>query len=153
MSDITSASTIISAGRERPGSARTRRDVALAGAVSASAALSVAVAAFTEHRGAATLGSGVEWQLLLLLRFMAAVKTAMVLGACGLVHWRFGRAIAHPVALAYGASVAVMAAAPALIWSLSHVAIGAGLFHLGLLGFLVTAWRDDGVASALRSRR
>lgn len=87
---------------------------------------------------------GYEDKLVLLLRFMAAMKTAGVVAAALLVHWRLSRPIAPRLALGYGAALVLMAAAPGLIWSLAHVGLAAGLFHAGLLAFLVLAWRDDG---------
>lgn len=36
-------------------------------------------------------------------------------------------------------------AATGLIWSLGTIVIGAVMFHVGVLAFLVLAWRDDAV--------
>lgn len=85
-----------------------------------------------------------ESTLLLLLRFMAAMKFLAVLGAAGAVHWRLMAPIEGRLGAAYGAALLVMAVAPGLIWSLGGIALGALLFHVGLLTFLYLAWKDDG---------
>ena len=92
-------------------------------------------------------GSGdMEWQLVLLLRFMAVVKGAMVVGALALVQWRLRRPASARLALGYAAALTTMALAPGLIWSLAAIAPGAACFDAGLLLYLVLAWRDDAVA-------
>ena len=88
---------------------------------------------------------GMEWQLVFLLRFMAAVKAGLVLGALGLAQWRLRRPASDRLAAGYGLALAAMAAAPGLIWSLSAIASGAACFHAGLLLYLVLAWRDEAV--------
>ena len=102
-------------------------------------------AGFVAGRATAGDASGMEWQLAVLLRFMAAVKGLMVLGALGLTQWRVRAPASGALALAYGAALALMAAGPGLIWSLSHIAVGAAAFHAGLLLYLVLAWRDGAV--------
>lgn len=87
-----------------------------------------------------------EWQLALLLRFMAIVKGAMALGALALTQWRLRRPISPRLAAAYTVALAAMALAPGLIWSLAEIVPGAVAFHAGLLLFLVLAWRDGAVA-------
>ena len=100
------------------------------------------------HAPAADLGI-TEDKLLLLLRFMAVMKLATAVAALLLARWRLTRPIAPALALGYCAAVTLMALAPGLIWSLAHIALAAGVFHAGLLAFLVMAWRDD---DALPSR-
>jgi hypothetical protein len=96
----------------------------------------------------------VDPQLAVLLRFMALMKLAGGLGAAALVHWRLTRAVSPGVAGLYIGAVGSMTIAPGLIWSLTDIAVAALIFHAGLLVFLVTAWRDDGVpATALRRSR
>ena len=90
-------------------------------------------------------GGAFEPMLLLLLRFMAATKFAGVIGAALLVHWRLRRATPRRLAVGYVVAVAIMAVAPGLIWSLSHVGLAAALFHIGLLAFLLLAWKDQDV--------
>lgn len=132
--------------------ARARRGLSrpaiLAGALATAAFAGAAVG----HAHAADT-SGFEGPLVLLLRFMAICKAAGVLGAAALVAWRLGRPLASAAFAGYVAALGLMAAAPGLIWSLGLIAPGALVFHVGLLGFLVLAARDDGVASAFRRRR
>ncbi|MBE7220046.1 MAG: hypothetical protein INR64_16370 [Caulobacteraceae bacterium] len=94
-----------------------------------------------------------EWQLVLLLRFMAVVKGAMALGALALVQWRLRQPASARLALGYVVALAPMALAPGLIWSLAAIAPGAACFHAGLLLFLVLTWRDDGVSLPTRASR
>ena len=104
------------------------------------------VAGLLAGRLASADSGGMEWQLVLLLRFMALVKGAMVLGALGLTQWRLRRPVSSRLAAGYGLALAAMALAPGLIWSLAAIAPGAAAFHAGLLLFLVIAWRDEAVA-------
>ena len=97
--------------------------------------------------------SGFEPNLLLLLRFMAALKFAGVVAAALLVHWRLTRPTPRRLALGYVAAIATMAVAPGLIWSLSHVAVAAVLFHAGLLGFMALAWKDTDALPDRTARR
>ncbi len=123
--------------------------LALFGAVGGAAALGLALGRMADISTA-----GWDAQLVTLLRFMAALKFAGVVAGAALVLWRAGTPMIPRTAGAYAAALATMALAPGLIWSLAHVALAAGLFHAGLLTFLVLAWRDtDGLEVALRSRR
>ena len=97
--------------------------------------------------------AGFEGALVLLLRFMALCKAAGVLGAAALVAWRLGRPLGTPAFALYVAALALMAAAPGLIWFLGLIAPGALVFHAGLLAFLLLAARDDGVATASSRHR
>jgi hypothetical protein len=97
-------------------------------------------------------------ELAMLLRFMAAVKAAIALAVLGVTAWRLGHPASAAVGLLYVAAVALMSAAPGVIWQLAHVGIGAGLFHAGLLLLLGALVADRGEASqlvgvALRARR
>jgi hypothetical protein len=85
-------------------------------------------------------------KLLLLLRFMAVVKFLGVLVAAAVLQWRFRTSVTGPKATVYLVALAAMAAAPGLIWSLGGIALGAFLFHAGLLAFLCLAWKDEAVA-------
>lgn len=91
--------------------------------------------------------------LALLLRFMAALKGAAVLGAAVLLGWRLRAPIAGRTASGYLAALAVAALAPGLIATLHHVVAGALCFHGGLLGFGGLALADEFVASIFRTRR
>ena len=108
------------------------------------------VAGFAAGRWAGVEIGDMEWQLVFLLRFMALVKAAMVLGALGLTQWRLRRPASDRLALGYGAALAAMALAPGLIWSLAAIAPGAACFHAGLILFLVLAWRDEVIALPAR---
>jgi hypothetical protein len=88
-------------------------------------------------------------ELAMLLRFMAAVKAVMALAVLGVTTWRLGHPATPPIALLYLAAVSLMGAAPGVIWQLSHVGVGAGLFHAGLLLFLGALLADRGEASQL----
>ena len=79
-----------------------------------------AVAGFVGGRLAGAETGGMEWQLVFLLRFMAAVKGAMVLGALGLAQWRLRRPASDRLAAGYALALVAMAAAPGLIWSLAR---------------------------------
>jgi len=81
-------------------------------------------------------------ELVPLLRFMALIKAGMALGAAALTQWRLRREAGVWVAGALVGSTALMMGAPGLIWALTHVVLGAVLFHAGLVVFLVAAARD-----------
>ncbi len=82
---------------------------------------------------------------LILVRFMAFVKAVMALAAAAIVAWRFGSAIARPLAAAYIVSVSLMALAPGLIWFEALLPLASGAFHSGLLLGLALA-AGDGMA-------
>jgi hypothetical protein len=71
----------------------------------------------------------------------------------GLVTWRLTHPITRALTITYVAATSLMAFAPGLIWGLSHVIMGAIVFHVGLAAFLVGAWADRGVAEGLLARR
>ncbi len=139
----------LSVSHARPAAARLSRAALLYAAVGA-AGLGGFVAGRWAGRWAGSGSEGMEWQLVFLLRFMALVKGAMVLGALGLTQWRLRRPASDRLALGYGVALAAMALAPGLIWSLDAIALGAACFHAGLLVFFVLAWRDDAVALPTR---
>lgn len=92
-----------------------------------------------------------------LMRFMAALKGLMALGAAFAVLWRLGAAVTAPRLSAYALACGAMAAGPGLIWSMVHVGLGALLLHGGLLATVLLLWRDPAVAmrldAVLRRRR
>ena len=110
--------------------------------------VTLAIAAFAGvafGRARAGDAAAFESALVVLLRFMAACKAAVALGAAALLVWRVRRPLAMPFFACYLAATALMALAPGLIWSLGPIAPGALVFHAGLLAFLVLAARDDGL--------
>ena len=130
------------------GAARSRRvpwTVVLYGAVLLAGTAGVLVAVRTGDKS-----GSMEWQLSLLLRFMALVKAAMVVGALGLAHWRLRAPIDIATACGLVVATATMALAPGLIWSPPHIILGAACFHAGLLAYLVIAWRDGGMRLSAR---
>ena len=107
------------------------------------AVLLAAVAAFAiGHDPAAHGAASADAELARLLRFMAVLKAAMALAALWLVDWRLRFAASPRLAMAYIAALALMAAGPGLIWSLTHLIAGAILFHAGLLLLLALGWAD-----------
>jgi hypothetical protein len=110
------------------------------------AAVFISLAAAVLAGGGAAAGDA---ELALLLRFMAAVKALVAAGAIAAVFWRLATPAPPPLLAAYVASSAAMAAGPALVWTLAHVAIGALLLHGGLLATIIMLWRDQDVAARL----
>ena len=94
----------------------------------------------------------IDADLVVLLRAMAAIKAVLVLAALGAVVWRFGLPIGTGTALVYGASIAAMSFATALIFVSAFIGLAAVVFHAGLFAALVAAWRDDRVASPVPTR-
>lgn len=92
-----------------------------------------------------------------LLRFMAALKGLLAVGAAGAVFWRLGVAITPGRFAAYAAACGAMMAGPGLIWGMAHVGLGALMLHGGLLASVVLIWRDPATVArlkqALRSSR
>jgi hypothetical protein len=84
-----------------------------------------------------------------LMRFLAAIKGVMALAASAAVLWRLGVAISLPLFAAYAVTCAAMAAGPGLIWSMSHVALGALLLHGGLFATVLLLWNDPAVGARL----
>ena len=142
MTDLVALPSSVAHVRRRPS-----RTAILAGTL-----VAAFVAGAVLGRAHAADASGFEAPLVLLLRFMAACKATGVIGAAALVVWRLGRPLSTAAFAGYGGALALMAAAPGLIWSLGLIAPGALLFHAGLLTFLVLVARDDGVAAAFRRR-
>lgn len=88
--------------------------------------------------------------LITILRFMALVKLAMVLGAVALTIWRLGHSTSPRLAQSYVLATMLMACGPGLIWSTGTVVYGAISFHAGLFSYLVLACRDDGTPRVSR---
>jgi hypothetical protein len=111
-------------------------------------ALVCGVAGFMVTGAAATAGAvradGAE--LVMLLRFMATVKTGMAVGLVALAAWRMGFPARPGMATWYAVACGLMPAGAGLIWGMAHVAIGAVLFHAGMILMMGVAYadRDDG---------
>jgi hypothetical protein len=87
-----------------------------------------------------------------LMRFLAAIKGIMAIAAAVAVLWRLGAAISLPWFAAYAVACAAMAAGPGLIWTMSHVALGAFLLHTGLFATIILMWNDPAVSTRLAAR-
>lgn len=81
--------------------------------------------------------------LVRLLRFMGALKGAIVLGAASLVWWRLARPVASSLLVSYVAAVALAGVAAVWLWSQWQMGWGIGLFYASL-GALAFAARRDG---------
>jgi hypothetical protein len=77
-----------------------------------------------------------------LLRGMALIKGAAVLGAVFAVHWRFGWRVSKPLSTTYLLGSWTLAATTMLIWQLAWIVLAAVAFHTALLAILLAAWRD-----------
>lgn len=87
--------------------------------------------------------------LLLLMRGMAGIKSALALAALGLVAWRLGKPELSRARIAsYVGGVWALALATGLIWQLTAIVPASMLFHAATLTLLVTAWRDTTPLSA-----
>jgi hypothetical protein len=80
--------------------------------------------------------------LALLLRGIALIKATMVLGALGVLWWRFGLPLSGRVAAGYLAGAAAISGATMLIWQLTFIGAAALAFDGGALILLVLALRD-----------
>jgi hypothetical protein len=111
-------------------------------------AIAVAHLAADDAASAATA----DPELARLLRAMALIKASMAAAAA----WLADRLLRCPLGpgLAAGlvAAVALMAAAPVLMWHVAHVGTGALLFHAGMIALLVLGWRPAETWLAQRSR-
>ena len=94
------------------------------------------------HQPAAHGAALTDADLARLLRFMALTKAVLTIIAFGLVCWRLRLAASPRLATAYIGALALMAAGPGLIWSMTHIIAGAILFHAGLLSLLALGWTD-----------
>ena len=86
--------------------------------------------------------SAAEPELALLLRGMAVIKAGIALVALALSFWRFGQPVSTSAALGYALGVWALGGATVLIWFLSFIPAAALLFHLGVFGLLILAWRE-----------
>jgi len=82
-----------------------------------------------------------------LLRGMAALKAATVLGVVAGLLWRFGWPIAPRLAAAYVLGACMLTAASVLVWRLAELGAAAVLFHAGLVLLAVAGLRDVGAGA------
>jgi hypothetical protein len=92
-----------------------------------------------------------------LLRFMAGIKSLLVIGAASVVFWRLNDRASVARFAAYAGLTAVMAAGLGEIWQMAHVGLGALMLHGGLAATAVLVWFDPCVhqrlAMAVSQRR
>lgn len=84
----------------------------------------------------------VEAEYVMLIRFMAVMKAAIVVACIALVAWRLGDDITPGLAAAYIAAVGLLAISPVLIWNLAALPAASAIFHAGLLLGLALAATD-----------
>jgi hypothetical protein len=77
-----------------------------------------------------------------LLRGMAVIKAFLTAAAMAALLWRFARPIGYRVAALYLGGAWCMAAASMIVWRLSHIGVGALVFHAGELTLLFVAWQE-----------
>jgi len=131
-----------------PARGATLRRAALAGAV----AIAVASAHLFAD-GAASAGAvAADPELARLLRAMALIKASMAAAAAWLAHRLLREPLGPGLAAGLVAAVALMAAAPVLMWHVAHVGAGAVLFHAGMVLLLVLGWRPAEAWVPARSR-
>jgi hypothetical protein len=99
-----------------------------------------------EHSGAA---ASADPDLTRLLRAMALLKLLFAAAAAATTLWRLQAPIAPGLLSLYALAAFAMAAGPGLIWTMTHVVLGAALLHAGLIASLVLLWRDPEVARLL----
>jgi hypothetical protein len=111
-------------------------------ALAVSVLLAVAVAHLAAD-GAASAGAvAADPELARLLRAMALIKASMAAAAVWLADRLLLRCSLGPgLAAGLVSTVALMAAAPVLMWHVAHVGTGALLFHAGMVALLVLGWR------------
>ena len=110
-------------------------------------AQAVVVAGLTVGFAAGFVGHGegsaaADPDLTRLLRAMAALKLLFAAAAAAAMIWRLRSPIGPPRLTLYALAAGAMAAGPGLIWTMTHVALGAAMLHLGLLAALLLLYRD-----------
>ena len=84
----------------------------------------------------------VEAELAVLLRGMGAIKGLLAVFAAAAVFWRFSLRVSSRAALGYVVCVSLLVGGSVLIWQLAYLSFAAVVFHIGLFGGLVIAWRE-----------
>ena len=80
--------------------------------------------------------------LVRLLRFMAAVKGVLALGAVAVAWWRLGYPASARLAMAAITACALMAAGCGVVWCMAHIVLGSALFYAGLLSLVALGYVD-----------
>jgi hypothetical protein len=92
-----------------------------------------------------------------LLRFMAAVKSLLVLAAASAILWRLKSPISPGRLAAYATLSLLMAAGIGEIWQLARVGLGAFILHGALGATVLLLWQDPALhqqlAMAVSQRR
>lgn len=101
------------------------------------------------HADSASAAAAAGQDLTRLLRAMAALKLLFVAAATAAILWRLRAPVGPTWLAAYAITAAAMAAGPGLVWTMTHVGLGATLLHLGVLGSLVLLWRDPAASQLL----
>jgi hypothetical protein len=123
-------------------------------ALAASVLLAVAVAQFAADGPASAAAVAADPELARLLRAMALIKASMAAAAVWLADRLLLRCpLGSGLAAGLVPAVALMAAAPVLMWHVAHVGTGALLFHAGMIALLVLGWRPAEAWLGARSRR
>ncbi|WP_322514884.1 hypothetical protein SR870_17920 [Rhodopseudomonas palustris] len=144
MTDASALPTSAAATHRVHGSA-SRRAIALI--VAAAAIVAALLATLPDATSLAARQSDAE--LVMLLRFMAAVKALLAVFALGAAVWRLGYPASPALSLIYVIAPALMCAAPVVIWQIAHVGFGAALFHAGFVLLLLALYADRGDAAEL----
>jgi hypothetical protein len=124
---------------------RRRLGLALVVLISASWGLTQAVSDFGSTHETHDL------ELVHLLQFMAVVKLGVAVLVATLVGWQMSAPLSGWMAAGGTLASGLMIGAPGLIWSGSHVAAGAAMFHAGLVLFVILAWAQPPTTANLTS--
>ena len=73
---------------------------------------------------------------------MGAIKGLLAAVAAAVVFWRFSLPVSGRAALGYVACVSLLVGGSVLIWQVVYLSLAAVVFHIGLFGGLVIAWRE-----------
>jgi hypothetical protein len=81
-------------------------------------------------------------ELTRLLRFMAAIKSLLVIGAASVILWRLKAPVSAGRFIAYASISALMAAGIGEIWQLTRIGLGAMMLHGALAAAVLLLWQD-----------
>jgi hypothetical protein len=114
--------------------------------------LAVAVAHLAGDDAESARAAAADPELARLLRAMALTKAAMAAASVWLADRLLRRPLGAGLAAGIVAAVALMAAAPVLMWHVAHVGTGALLFHASAIFLLILGWRPTEAWLSARSR-